>query len=61
MKKIEEYSETVQTFDALDSVISNLRTEDIIDREELEKAVEEAWRAYDIAYIALMAYYKENT
>lgn len=30
MKKIEDYSETVQTFDALDSVISNLRTEDII-------------------------------
>ena len=30
MKNIEDYSETVQTFDALDSVISNLRTEDII-------------------------------
>lgn len=61
MKKIEEYSETVQTFDALDSVISNLRTEDIIDREELEKAVADAWRAYDIADAKLMAYYKENT
>jgi ABC-type Na+ transport system ATPase subunit NatA len=30
MKKIEEYSETVQTFDAFDAVISNLRVEDII-------------------------------
>ena len=30
MKNIEDYSETVQTFDALDSVTSNLRTEDII-------------------------------
>ena len=31
------------------------------DREELEKAVEDAWRTYDIADAALMAYYKENT
>lgn len=33
----------------------------LTDREKLEKAVEDAWRDYDIAYIALMAFYKENT
>ena len=31
------------------------------DREELEKAVEDAWRTYDIADAALKAYDKENT
>lgn len=31
------------------------------DREELEKAVADAWRDYDIADAKLMAYYKENT
>jgi ABC-type Na+ transport system ATPase subunit NatA len=30
MKNIEEYSETVQTFDAFDNVVCNLETEDII-------------------------------
>jgi len=30
-------------------------------REELEKAVADAWRAFDIADAALMAFYKENT
>ena len=30
MKKIEEYSETVQNFDALDTVVCNFKTEDII-------------------------------
>lgn len=30
-------------------------------REELEKAVADAWRDYDIADAKLMNYYKENT